>query len=69
LFNFYNFNVQTKNSLAFLYCEKNKEICGDWLKHFYSIENINEKFIESDDGKYKNMVSQSCKLNRFLHYL
>jgi len=63
---FNNFNVKNKNSQAYLYCLKNEDTCGSWLKHFYETENTNNNSDISENDK--NGIIRSEKMNRFKHY-
>jgi len=66
----YNFNVKVKtDSLAYSYCQKNKETCGDWLSHFYDCECItNGDYISDSDYGDKNAGLYSRKIQRMKYY-
>jgi hypothetical protein len=63
------FNIKNKQTLAYLYCQKNKETCGDWLNYFYENTNNNSIIEHNLDG---NSDKDGCKrsniMNRFKHY-
>lgn len=65
---FSTFNIKNKKNLAYLYCDKNKETCGDWLNHFY--ENTNNNIIENnlDEKSDADGIKRSNVINRFKHY-
>jgi len=62
------FNVKNINSLAYQYCLKNKEICGDWLNHFYQSEFMCSDFEQSLDGTDSNAIKKSMEIHRLDKY-
>lgn len=65
---FKTFNIKNHNSLAYQYCLKNKETCGDWLNHFYQPEIEYDNFIQSLDGTDSIAIKLSDEINRFDKY-
>ena len=60
------FDINNKKSLAYSYCEKNKETIGGWLEHFYEYNYMNVEYnkVENDN----NGINKSNLINRFKHY-
>jgi len=61
------FDIKNKQSAAYLYCEKNKETCGDWLNHFYEYDGEKTE-CEIDNIEDPDGTKRSNMLNRFKHY-
>jgi hypothetical protein len=61
------FKIKNKNNLSYLYCEKNKEISGDWLDHFYEYSG-DEIECELNGNTDPDGTKRSNLINRFKSY-